>query len=163
MMEFWKFWALGSNGDVDVQHFSWEFLTQLSGCGMPSRIRRITESPNCRNFHDPDALDLTVVSSALFGSFGCGLWLHASWSCHFVPIFHVHYQASPVISKSQLSKLALQIHRHSKSYQALYPSCSTTVRQHNHHPKRSYVSPRLTFQFTWFLGPIGPKKYVGSI
>ena len=55
-------------------------------------------------------------------------------ACHFVPIFHVHYQASPVISKSQQSKLALQMHRNSKSYQALDPSCSTTVRQHNHHP-----------------------------
>lgn len=62
----------------------------------------------------------------------------ACWSCHFVPIFHVHDQASPVILKSQLSKLALQIHRNSMSYQALYPSCSTTVRQYNHYPT-SYV------------------------
>ena len=52
--------ALGSNGDVDVQHFSWEFLTWLSSCGMPSRVRWITKLPNCRNFHDPDALKLAL-------------------------------------------------------------------------------------------------------
>ena len=88
---------------------------------MPSLVSRIDSFCNV-------ALDagLEVGSSALFLSAICGCYSHLL----VVPL-HSHMSRplsslACVISRSQRSKLSLQIHRNSKTYQALYPSCATT-------------------------------------